>query len=176
MRRIVRTGWGRGIAIALSAAALTTLTAPAAAQEEGIAVGTPAPAVTLTDLNGKSVDLGKLFGKRPVMLEFWATWCSVCKELLPRVRAAHEKYGQKIDFIGINVAVNQTVDRVRRYEATEKPPFRILYDAKGVSARAYRASTTSYIVIVDRHGKVAYTGVGTDQEFEAALARVAAAK
>src|SRR5881394_3010652 len=88
--------------------------APAvAAQDEGIAVGTPAPAVVIANLKGQTVDLGKVIGKRPVMLEFWATWCTVCTKLMPRVRAAHDKYGREIEFVGINVAVNQTVDRVR---------------------------------------------------------------
>jgi peroxiredoxin len=141
------------------------------AQEEGIKVGTAAPAVSVADLDGREMDLGRYIGKRPMFLEYWATWCSVCAELMPRVRTAHAKFGKDVEFIGINVAVNQSVDRVRRYAATEKPPFRILYDTKGVSARAYGAPTTSYIVIVDRKGKVAYTGVGTDQKFEAALAR-----
>lgn len=161
---------GLGVAVRVLAVAPA-----AAAQDEGIAVGTPAPAVVLADLKGQTVDLGQLIGKRPVMLEYWATWCTVCAKLLPRVRAAHDKYGRDIEFVGINVAVNQTVERVQRYAATEKPPFSILYDAKGVSARAYKASTTSYIVIIDRHGKVAYTGVGTEQRFEDALARVVAA-
>jgi peroxiredoxin len=159
-------GVGAVLALATSPAALS-------AQDEGIKVGTAAPAVTLADLNGRAVDLGTYLGKRPVLLEYWATWCTVCAELMPRVRAAHEKFGKAVEFIGINVAVNQSVDRVRRYAAAEKPPFRILYDAKGASTRAYGAPTTSYIVIIDRNGKVAYTGVGTDQKFETALARVA---
>jgi thiol-disulfide isomerase/thioredoxin len=160
---------GLGVAVRLLAAA------PVAAQDEGIAVGTAAPAVAVADLKGRTVDLGRFIGKRPMMLEFWATWCTVCAKLMPRVRAAHDKYGRDVEFVGINVAVNQTVNRVQRYAATEKPPFSILYDAKGVSARAYKASTTSYVVIIDRHGKIAYTGVGTEQRFEDALARVVAA-
>lgn len=145
----------------------------AAAQEEGIAVGTKAPTATLADLDGKSVDLADYIGKRPVLLEYWATWCTVCAELMPKVKAAQEKYGKDVEFFGVNVAVNQTVDRVKRYAATEKPPFRILYDKDGVSTRAYGAPTTSFIVIIDRAGKVAYTGTGADQPFEAALAKVA---
>lgn len=128
----------------------------------------------MPDLDGRDVDLGQYLGKRPIFLEYWATWCSICTDLMPRVRAAQKKYGNAVEFIGVNVAVNQSVDRVRRYAAKEKPPFRIVYDAKGESTRAYAAPTTSYIVIVDRTGKVAYTGVGKEQQFEAALAKVTA--
>ena len=97
-----------------------------------------------------------------------------CDALLPRVRAAHAELGDKVAFLGINVAVNQTPERVRRYVESSKPPFRTLYDEEGESTRAYAAPTTSYVVIVDRAGRVAYTGIGGDQEFLGALRRVAA--
>ena len=99
-------------------------------------------------------------GKKPVLLEFWATWCELCEALLPTVRAAQAEFGDRVEFFGVNVAVNQTPERVRKYIADDQPPFRTLYDAEGVSTRAYAAPTTSYIVIMDRAGKVAYTGTG----------------
>ena len=145
-----------------------------AAQDEGPTVGARAPVVQVPDLNGKPVDLGRYLGKRPVFLEWWATWCEQCEALLPRVRAAHAEVGDKVAFFGINVAVNQSPERVRRFVESSKPPFRTLYDAEGESTRAYAAPTTSYVVIVDRAGRVAYTGTGGDQEFLGALRRVAA--
>ena len=91
-----------------------------AAQESGIPVGSKAPAVKVNDLDGKPVDLAQYIGKQPVLLEFWATWCELCEELLPRVRAAHAAYGSKVEFIGVNVTVNQTPERVRRYVDTHQ--------------------------------------------------------
>jgi thiol-disulfide isomerase/thioredoxin len=154
-----------GVAVAMAS--------PLAAQDEGIAMGKNAPVVSVPDLDGRAVDLGQYIGKRPMMLEFWATWCPICEALLPRVQAAHQKYGSRVAFLGINVAVNQTRDRVRRYMASHQLPFQVLYDEDGVSTRAYDAPQTSYIVIVDSSGRVAYTGVGTEQRFEEALQRVA---
>ena len=144
---------------------------PARAQT-GVGVGDKAPIVTVHDLEGNAVDLGQWIGKKPVFLEFWATWCELCKELLPRVRAAQAAYGSDVEFIGINVTVNQSRDRVRRYLETEKPPFRTLYDDEGTSTRAYQVPATSYVVIVDRSGKVAYTGSGGSQDFDRVLQRV----
>ena len=146
----------------------------AAAQETGLAVGTAAPAVTVHDLDGKAVDLGQYLGKQPLFLEWWATWCEQCDALLPRVRAAHAEVGDRVQFLGINVAVNQSPERVRRYIESNDVPFRTLYDDEGASTRAYAAPTTSYVVIVDRAGRVAYTGTGGDQDFLGALRRVAA--
>jgi len=89
------------------------------------------------------------------------------------MQAMHRKYGSRVTFLGINVAVNQTRDRVRRYIEHHEMPFQVLYDEDGVSTRAYDAPQTSYIVIIDSSGRVAYTGVGTGQRFEEALQRVA---
>ena len=145
-----------------------------AAQEEGPGVGTRAPVVQVPDLNGKPVDLGQYLGKRPVFLEWWATWCEQCEALLPRVRAARAEVGDRVAFFGINVAVNQSPERVRRFLEKTAVPYQTLYDAEGVSTRAYAAPATSYVVIVDRDGRIAYTGTGGDQDFLPALRQVAA--
>jgi thiol-disulfide isomerase/thioredoxin len=142
------------------------------AQEEGIGVGAPAPAVVVHDLDGKSVNLGQFIGRKPLFLEFWATWCESCEALLPRVRAAQADYGDKVEFIGVNITVNQTPEQVRRYIEKHKPPFRTLYDDEGASTRAFQVPATSYVVIVDRSGKIAYTGSGGTQKFDDALRRI----
>lgn len=148
--------------------------ASTAAQESGIALGSRAPAVVVKDLDGTPVDLARYIGTRPVLLEFWATWCEVCQALLPTVRAARQEFGDRVEFFGVNVTVNQTRERVRKYVAAEQPPFRTLYDEDGASTRAYAAPTTSYIVIIDRKGKVAYTGTGASQDLASALRAVTA--
>jgi thiol-disulfide isomerase/thioredoxin len=160
------------LVIALAAGAAILPFGRATAQESGIAVGAQAPAVTVHDLDGKSVNLGEYIGKKPVLLEFWATWCTNCEELLPRVRSAQATYGGKVEFIGVNVTVNQSPERVRRYLEANKPPYRTLYDDMGTSTRAYQVPATSYVVIVDRAGKVAYTGLGGEQDLESPLRRV----
>lgn len=142
------------------------------AQDGGIGVGKAAPVVTVPDIDGRPVDLGRYIGKRPVLLEFWATWCPICEALLPRMQAARQKYGNQVAFLGINVAVNQSRDRVRRYMERHQLPFQVLYDEEGVSVRAYDAPQTSYIVIIDKSGRVVYTGIGTEQQFEPALQKV----
>jgi peroxiredoxin len=144
------------------------------AQESGIAVGARAPAVSVNDLDGTTVDLGRYLGRQPVLLEFWATWCEVCEALLPSVRAARERFGDRVEFFGVNVTVNQNLERVRKYVTEHRPPFRTLYDSEGAATRAYEAPTTSFIVIIDRAGKVAYTGVGASQDLAGALAAVTA--
>ncbi len=142
------------------------------AQEDGLGVGAAAPAVVVHDLDGRPVSLGRYIGKKPVFLEFWATWCESCEALLPRVRAAQAAFGDRVEFIGVNITVNQTPDQVRRYIKTHKPPFRTLYDDEGSSTRAFQVPATSYVVIVDRSGKIVYTGSGGSQRFDDVLRRI----
>lgn len=158
--------------VAILAGALL-LPAALPAQETGIAVGSKAPVVAVKDLDGALVDLGQWIGKKPMIIEWWATWCENCEALMPRLRAARALVGDKVEFLGINVTVNQSPTRVRRYMDENVVPFRVLYDSEATSTRAYLAPATSFIVILDAAGTVVYTGVGADQQFEPALKRVA---
>ena len=137
--------------------------------DAGIALGTKAPVVTVNDLDGKPVDLGTWIGKRPVLIEFWATWCENCEALLPGLKAAYQAYGDRMEFIAVNVVVNQSPDKVRRYVSQHEMPFRILYDDQATSVRAYLAPATSFVVLVGKDGKVTYTGLGPDQKLEPAI-------
>jgi thiol-disulfide isomerase/thioredoxin len=143
-----------------------------AQSEAGLPLGTRAPVVKVHDLEGKPVDLGQWVGRKPVFIEFWATWCPNCEELLPSIKAAQTTYGDRVEFIGVNVVVNQTPEKVRRYLTEHGISYRVLYDDEGVSTRAYLAPATSYVVILDRAGKVAYTGIGGEQKFDEALRMV----
>jgi thiol-disulfide isomerase/thioredoxin len=146
--------------------------APLSAQfDAGIPVGSKAPAVTINDLDGKPVDLGTVLGKKAVLLEFWATWCPLCKALLPQLGRVRDAFGDRVELIGVNVTVNDSKDRIRRYLAEHRPPFRVLFDEKGAGARAYDVPGTSFVVVVDPGGKVVYTGSGEDQDLVAAVRR-----
>lgn len=135
----------------------------------GIPVGETPPAVTLENLNGDSVSLSQWIGKKPVIVEFWATWCPICAELLPRMAAAQQKYGDRAEFLVVAVAVNQSKNTVRRHLDKHPMPFTFLWDGNGAAVRAFQAPSTSYIAVLDAKGKVVYTGVGEDQNIDEAV-------
>ena len=140
-----------------------------ATNQVGLPVGTMPDAVTLEDLDGNAVDLTSYIGDRPVVFEFWATWCPVCAKLAPELDRAYERFNDRAHFVVIAVGINQSQRSVRRHLADHPMPFPVLWDGRGRAVRAYRAPTTSYVAILDAAGKVAYTGVGEDQKLEAAL-------
>ena len=159
--------WGLGLALAL----LVPSTATAQDDVVGIPVGQTPPAVTIEDLDGKPVDLARWVGKKPVLVEFWAAWCPICADLLPRMETAHKKYGDRVEFLVIAVAVNESPSTVRRHLTRHPMPFTFLWDAGGSAVRAFQAPATSYVAVLDAGGRVVYTGVGADQDLDAALER-----
>lgn len=152
----------------LSLTALLLGAAPADAQL-GVEIGAAAPGAMVETLDGRSVDLATYIGRKPVVLQFWALWCGNCRQLEPAMRDAHKRYGDRVEFIGVAVSVNQSPQRVRLWVERHQPPFITLYDRRGDATGAYDVPATSYIVVIDAEGRVVYTGVGGDQDIDTAV-------
>ena len=138
------------------------------AQDSGLAIGTVAPSAMLQTLDGKTVDLAQV-AKGPAVIEFWATWCENCEHLLPAMQKAEATYGAKVTFVAVAVSVNQSVNRVKLHVAKHNVPGVQLFDTKGDATGKWDVPATSYVVVLDKKGKVVYTGVGGDQNIEAAI-------
>lgn len=150
-------------------ASITTFATRARAQDGGIALGTAAPNARVYSLDGKPLDLASLIRPGPAVIEFWATWCPNCKELEPALVAAQKKYAGSVKFVTVAVAVNESAERVRRFAAKHGMRPVVVYDADGKATDAYDAPATSYVVVLDRNGRVVYTGVGGTQDIDAAI-------
>ena len=159
----------RMLVVAAAVIAASSIAAPACAQDLGIEVGSKAPAVTVQSLDGKQVDLGRYIGKTPMLIEFWATWCANCRELMPVLLDAEKKFGKTVKFVALAVAINQSPERVRRFIAAHPLPHETFYDTEGKAAGAFDAPATSYVVVLDKTGRVVYTGLGGKQDLEGAL-------
>jgi thiol-disulfide isomerase/thioredoxin len=165
---------GEWLVVSVLMAASLAIAQPASAQDDevGIALGARPPAAQVQDLDGHAVDLGTAIGKKPVLLEFWATWCPRCEALVPKMEAARARYGSQVSFVAIAVAVGQTPAAVKRHLTRHPIPFRVFWDADGNAVRAFQAPATSFVVVLDGEGKVVYTGIGEEQDVEAAVKRV----
>ena len=156
-------------------AAFLLLPVTAAAQSGGVSLplGTDAPGAQLEDLEGAAVELADYIeAGKPAVIEFWATWCEQCEALQPQMDEIQAKHGAHVNVVAVAVGVSQSPRRVRRHLEDHDPGYPYLYDARGAAVRAYNATTTSIVVMVDRAGKVAYTGVGTDQDLVGAVERL----
>lgn len=145
---------------------------PVGAQEVGLPLGSQAPSAMVEDLDGNPVQLLDYTKGKPALLEFWATWCENCEALQPQMDEIHARYGDRLQVVAVAVAVSQTVRRVKRHLEDHTPGYPYLWDAQGAAVRAYKAPTTSVVVILDASGKVVYTGSGAGQDLLAAVAKV----
>ena len=166
---IIRSLFPSKLTLAALLAATSLASTPSFAQDLGIEVGAKAPVVSVQSLDGKQVDLGRYIGKTPMLIEFWATWCGNCRELMPALLKAEKKYGKRVKFVALAVAINQSPEKVRRYLAAHPMPHDYYYDADGKAAGAFDAPATSYVVMLDKTGRVVYTGLGGKQDLEAAI-------
>jgi thiol-disulfide isomerase/thioredoxin len=143
----------------------------ASAQAKGLKVGDQAPTVVVESLDGAPVDLAQYIGKRPVLLEFWATWCPLCREMEPAVKAFHKQYGDSLAIIRVVVPQNQTPERAKAYVAQYELPGVFVFDRDGKAYKAFAAFHTSYIVVLDRTGKVLHSNDGGKQDLAAVIER-----
>lgn len=132
-------------------------------------VGTAAPALRLTTIDGSPIDLGKLYGKRPVYLKFWATWCVPCREQMPHFERTYEQRGKDLAVIAINAGFNDTVEDIRAYREQMGLKMPIVLDDGQVAAALHLRVTPQHIVI-GRDGNIVYVGHLVDDKLEAALA------
>ena len=153
-----------------------TLLAPerAHAQEAGIMLAASAPSAPVVTLDGKQVELSTYIGKKPVVLEFWATWCPLCKQLESQMQEAREVFGDKVTFVSVGVRDNQTPEKQKAYADSKHLGGEFVFDKDGKAVAAYKVPHTSYLVVVDADGKVVYTGVGAEQNVKGAIARALA--
>ena len=135
----------------------------------GLPVGAKAPGAVVQTLDGKRVDLASYIGKGPVVLEFWALWCGNCKELEPQLKSLTAKYAGKVTFVSVAVSVNESPERVKLYAQKYGLTQNLVFDATGAATDAYSAPATSYVVVVNRSGKIVYTGLGGEQKLDEAV-------
>jgi thiol-disulfide isomerase/thioredoxin len=144
------------------------------AEEAGASlIGKYAPPITLTTLDGQKIDLSKLYGKKPVYLKFWATWCVPCRLQMPHFENAERTMGRDIQVVAVNAGFNETQDAVRRYRETMGLTMPIVID-DGRLADALHLRVTPQHVVIGRDGRILYVGHLADARVDQALAQAIA--
>lgn len=130
-------------------------------------VGDAVPDFSATTLDGKKISYSAdLKGKKPVYLIFWATWCPVCRKELPQVKELRNKLGDRIEFIGINVGINEREDDVRGYVKKNNLDLTMVFDKDTKISRSFGVMGTPTQMIIDRSGTVRYRGPDMPEDLE----------
>ncbi len=131
-----------------------TVTAPAVP----VSVNFPAPALSLNDLNGKSVSLSDLHG-RYVLVNSWATWCPPCQQEMPDLEKfyqAHKDQNFTIVAIEDGEPKNEVAQFVQKYQLS----FTVLLDPQGLTVEAFKNPGLPTSWLIDPQGTVVMTWQG----------------
>ncbi len=111
----------------------------------------------LAVLNGQTQRLGELKG-RPVLINFWASWCGPCKEEMPILNVLAQKYPEDLVVLGINYA--EPVEVVAEFAAAEGIIFPILLDQDGQVAGLYFVRNYPTTFFIDAEGTLQAQHIG----------------
>ncbi len=100
----------------------------------------PAPDFTMVDINGKQIRLSELRGK-PVVLNFWASWCGYCVAEMPDFEEYYKIYGNDIHFVMLNtLSGGETLSSGKKFISEKKYTFPVYFDEGGLASQLYGAN------------------------------------
>lgn len=141
----------RRAALAWLAGASVTLPALASYEVRPWPPGRPAPDAPMTDLDGKVWSLADLKG-RPVILNFWATWCEPCRAEMPSLELLAQRHaGDGLVVLAVNFKESRST--VERFLKTASLRLPIIVDATGAAASAWAVRVLPSTVLIDRRAR-----------------------
>lgn len=143
-------------------------------KNDKIKVKVKAKDFTVYDENLKEVRLSDYIGK-PVVLNFWASWCTPCQSEMPGFNEMSKKYSKdKVAILMINLTDGdrETVSTAQRYIENNKYDIKILYDTQLDAAKKYNIASIPRTIFIDKEGNIFKdnsAGVISEEELEAQI-------
>lgn len=117
------------------------------------------------DGEGNKVKLSDYYDK-PIVINFWATWCGPCKSELPAFDNLYKKYGEEVEFLMVNMTdgSRETIDGVKDFITENGYEFPVYYDTETIAAYVYNAYSIPLSVFIDSAQNVVGYQVGAMDE------------
>jgi peroxiredoxin len=138
-------------------------------------VGKPAPALTLKSIDGKPIDLSDLYGKRPVYLKLWATYCIPCRVQMPGLSKIFASYGGDLAVVAVNAGVGDDIGKVKEFVHDYGLKMPVVIDDGRLGAWIGMKATPVHLV-VGRDGRVVFASHQDGPMLDAAISRALASK
>jgi peroxiredoxin len=123
-----------------------------------------APDLNLKTPAGESVSLSTYIGKKPVLLVFWASWCTDCQAEIPLLK--------KLNADGFKViAINEgeSAWKTKRFIAMNNIGYQVVLDSDGSAAKSFQVPGVPACVIINKTGLIAYRGSGLPEHIDSYL-------
>lgn len=143
--------------IMLSMFTLTSMFAQETEQKES---NRTVPTVQLFDVDGKSINTSDISNNgQPVIINFWATWCSPCKRELNAIHDEYVDWQEEtgVKLIAVSVDDERTKNRVKPYVDASGWEYDIWMDPNGDFKRAMGVNNVPHTFLIDGNGKIVYT-------------------
>ena len=120
-----------------------------------------APDFTMTDKDGNEVQLSNFAGK-PMVLNFWASWCGPCQMEMPDFEEMYKQYGEEVQFVMVNMTdgSQETVDSATQFITEKGYTFPVYYDTKMEGAYYYSVYSLPTTYFIDAEGDVTASNKG----------------
>ena len=136
-------------------------------------LGKPAPAATMKTIDGQTIDLAKIYGKKPVYIKFWATWCVPCRQQMPAFQKVHETMGDKMQLIAIDIGLNDNEASIRAFRKKFGLTMPIVLDDGRLGA-LFNLRVTPQHVLIGKNVRFDYVGHADNAELGEALQKAVA--
>lgn len=136
-------------------------------------VGRPGPAITLRLVDGGTIDLTRSYGRKPVYLRLWATYCLPCRAQMPGFDKIYEAHRDRMQIVAIDVGVGDDAGKVREFAAAAKMHMPVAID-DGSLVSWLQLEATPFHVLIGLDGRITYAGHQDGRELDAAIQRVLA--
>lgn len=118
-----------------------------------------APQISLTGLDGKIYTLEDLNGK-PVVVNFWASWCGPCEDEAPELVRLYEKYSEKVEIYAVNVTTSDSVKGAIAFAEKYGFEFPVLLDIEGTVSEKYRIQSFPTTYFINGEGVIVEKVIG----------------